>query len=223
MPNEIGWINGNLRINEIIIPWNIVTVELKQEGIAFYFSSPNILPIIGATQVEDTMLYKWEPDIELAEAVKDFILRMDYSTINLNPPFLGKLYYIVSKFNHQILGLSDKYKNEVIGCDKTTDYRPKWCLCIDDSGYYLIAYNNDIDLVLDIYNDSIYDEASIIVYSRKYANNYNQIWKLEPAENGYYYIVSNLSNKVLTLFSNGRVLQYEKQGYDTQKWRFEAG
>lgn len=70
---------------------------------------------------------------------------------------------------------------------------------------------------LDVLNWSLEDEAEVIPYAKN--NNANQQWYLEYAGDNWYYIRNRHSSLCLELV-NGAVRQGEKDGADTQLWRF---
>lgn len=198
-----------------------MTVELKEESIAFHFPSSNMLPKSAANYTSNSMPCSWEPDDkELAAAIIDFILRSSYDNLTVKPPIINTEYYITEKYSNLVLGVDRN--NYIQLYELTQEYRPKWRLHRNYGGSVIYCDKG----VLDVKNDSIDDGAAIIIYDYKKGDNDNQIWLLEAVENEYYYIVSKLSGKVLTAYHHDTysgVSQCDKQGWDTQKWRFEAG
>lgn len=80
---------------------------------------------------------------------------------------------------------------------------------------------HDIRQCGDVQDYSRDDGGQIVQYSLHGAD--NQRWMFEPADNGFYYIVSVLSGKCLDV-SGGRsddaaeIIQYHVHGEDNQKW-----
>lgn len=83
----IRWVNGNLQVNDYIIPWQQCTVNLDatyefddetdpnrvvEHCLMFQFNNPNLVPgfIPDKDDPED---WTWVLDGELAEAVRQFL------------------------------------------------------------------------------------------------------------------------------------------------------
>lgn len=77
---------------------------------------------------------------------------------------------------------------------------------------------------VDVAEESTEDGASIVQWSKSGGD--NQRWKLEHAENGYYYIIFQHSGKVLDVSEGNTedgasIVQWSKSGGDNQKWKLE--
>lgn len=78
------------------------------------------------------------------------------------------------------------------------------------------------DMVLSVANASQGDGANVLQDLRK-EKHPSQLWLLEAAGDGYYYLVAQHSNKVLHVLPNrDNVAQQTKDGSDNQKWKFES-
>lgn len=86
----------------------------------------------------------------------------------------------------------------------------------DDFSYHYITSAAN-SMALDVLNWSLEDEALVIPYTKN--NNANQQWYLEYAGDNWYYIRNRHSSLCLEVV-NGVVRQGEKDGTDTQLWRF---
>jgi hypothetical protein len=90
--------------------------------------------------------------------------------------------------------------------------------------YYLTAKVSG--KVLDVEGKSTSNGANIYQYTK--VGQDSQMWKLEDAGNGYYYLVVKHSGKVAAADYKGvtgknlnNVVQYDKVGAEEQKWKLE--
>jgi hypothetical protein len=107
---------------------------------------------------------------------------------------------------------------------KGASSKPSSNLPTPGKDYYLVAKVSG--KVLDVENTSTINGGNIYQYKKSGVP--NQIWKLEDAGNGYYYLVVKHSGKVAVADYKGvtgknlnNVVQYDKVGAEEQKWKLE--
>ena len=93
-----------------------------------------------------------------------------------------------------------------------------------EEGTYIISTALDSNMVLDIYEASMYEGANIEIYQNKNGN--NQKFKLKKSDDGYYTIESCGSGLVLSVQDSRtdnctNVFQCQYKGLDSQKWKIE--
>lgn len=102
---------------------------------------------------------------------------------------------------------------------------PNTSLPIPGKDYYIIAKLSG--KVVDVENNSTVNGGNISQYTKQ--GSPNQIWKLEDAGNGYYYLISKHSGKAVAADYSGvtgtnlnNVVQYDKfDDAEQQKWKLE--
>jgi hypothetical protein len=148
-------------------------------------------------------------------------------------PALGKDYYVRSKVSGKVLDIAGGYTENRTNIHQWAKAGvPNQIWQLEDAGdgyYYLISKNSSSVAAVDIYDFNVnYHEKIGSSEEQKWKlENAGEKWKLEYAGDGYFYFVNKLSGKVLDVENSGgengtNVQQYERNGTDAQKWKFEA-